>query len=124
MRLKFSILIFGAVLLATTTNADDNSNKRLLRRQEQTDTANGDEERWNMLNMFKTKKTPNDFTTKILDNMLSNAAFKVEMFEKWNKYSVEKILKKLDVSKSKNIRYASMLQDFLNIYHRRGVKKI
>ncbi|POM81880.1 Putative RxLR effector [Phytophthora palmivora] len=118
MRLKFSILIFGAVLLATTTNADDNSNKRLLRRQEKTDTTNGDEERWNLLSMFK---TPNDFTTKILDNMLSNAAFKAEMFEKWNKYSVEKILKKLDVSKSKNIRYASMLQDFLNTYHRRGV---
>lgn len=61
----------------------------------------------------------NDFAKADLDRMLTDVAFKREMFERWNQYSTEKILAALDLSKRRNIRYGAMLQEFLNTYRLR-----
>ncbi|KAG6623102.1 putative RxLR effector [Phytophthora cinnamomi] len=95
-------------------------------RTQETSTANtngaDDEERaWGLKTLLSLVKTPkpNDFAKVDLDRMLVDGVFKLEMFERWNKYSTEKILATLDLSKRKNIPYGSILQEFLNTYRLR-----
>nr|QVE55563.1 RxLR effector protein 64 [Phytophthora cinnamomi] len=143
MRLCLVLLAVTATLLSSCDAAPSSTNllqtktqteklrtgsdrdSRLLRTQE-TSTANtngaDDEERaWGLKTLLSLVKTPkpNDFAKVDLDRMLVDGVFKLEMFERWNKYSTEKILATLDLSKRKNIPYGSILQEFLNTYRLR-----
>ncbi|ETK88568.1 hypothetical protein L915_07196 [Phytophthora nicotianae] len=105
--------------------------QRLLRTQQISGTdavASNDEERAplslkNLLNVVRFKAATNDFARSNLDKMLSDPIFKMEMFQRWNaKYSADKVIRILDISKTKNIPYGAMLQEFLNTYGRRPIK--
>ncbi|KAF4029845.1 RXLR domain-containing protein [Phytophthora infestans] len=111
--------------VATATN-----NKRLLQTELPGSNAilEDNEERasWGLkklVSLFMFKGASSDFATAKLEKMLSDPAFKSEMFKTWNaKYSTEKVITILDISKKKNIPYGPMLQDFLNTYGRRPIK--
>ncbi|KAE8979919.1 hypothetical protein PF011_g22649 [Phytophthora fragariae] len=144
MRLSLVLLAFAITLLSSCDAApatasllqvepptegaafNQNSGNRLLRTQETTNAANdneaGVEERiWglkNLLSLVKLNKI-NDFAKKDLDRMLTDPAFKLEMFKRWNKHSTEKVMAALDLSKRKNAPYGPMLQEFLNTYRLR-----
>ncbi|EEY62274.1 secreted RxLR effector peptide protein, putative [Phytophthora infestans T30-4] len=111
--------------VATVTN-----NKRLLQTELPGSSAilEDNEERasWGLkklVNLFMFKGASSNFSTAKLTKMLSDPAFKSEMFKTWNaKYSTEKVIAILDLSKKKNIPYGPMLQDFRNTYGRRPIK--
>ncbi|KUF81368.1 hypothetical protein AM587_10003113 [Phytophthora nicotianae] len=122
--LKTKTMESGDALVPDTT-------QRLLRTQQISGTdavASNDEERAplslkNLLNVVRFKAATNDFARSNLDKMLSDPIFKMEMFQRWNaKYSADKIIRILDISKTKNIPYGAMLQEFLNTYGRRPIK--
>ncbi|KAG7391139.1 hypothetical protein PHYPSEUDO_005906 [Phytophthora pseudosyringae] len=123
MRVSCALLIATVTLLSSFDETSATTD-RFLRTQQATDTTNAgveDEERAsgglkNLLNLAKLKKGTNDFAKADLDKMLANPAVKLEMFGRWHKYSTNKLLAKLDMSKTDNIPYAGMLLEYLNTY--------